>query len=302
MQPGDGVVMLKKAVDIYTDMGRLNMAARQLKEIAEAQEKQVGVRGPRPATAQLSPPAQPGGEAWGWGHGWFLQTSLQPPRYARSSVTPHCLPALPLPRCLVPMPGQGLKEEAMQFYTQAADLFATENSTSEATKCTIKVCWGCAARKGGGGGARGVPALLMTTGASMPPASVCCHCAHGCRRHHAQVAEFAAELDRFEEAVGIYEEAARAATENNLLKFSAKGYLLQASATGPWGTPRWTRWPCTSSRLLLRGSVSPVRLHCCVRGLGSPLPLHLLPSRADGACAPTLAGHAGRHLHHVLCV
>jgi hypothetical protein len=29
-----------KAVEVYTDMGRLNMAARQLKEIAEAQEKQ----------------------------------------------------------------------------------------------------------------------------------------------------------------------------------------------------------------------------------------------------------------------
>jgi hypothetical protein len=30
----------QKAVEVYTDMGRLNMAARQLKEIAEAQEKQ----------------------------------------------------------------------------------------------------------------------------------------------------------------------------------------------------------------------------------------------------------------------
>lgn len=31
---------LLQAVEVYTDMGRLNMAARQLKEIAEAQEKQ----------------------------------------------------------------------------------------------------------------------------------------------------------------------------------------------------------------------------------------------------------------------
>jgi len=31
--------MLRQAVDLYTDMGRLNMAARQLREIAEAQEK-----------------------------------------------------------------------------------------------------------------------------------------------------------------------------------------------------------------------------------------------------------------------
>lgn len=74
--PDAGVVLLKRAVDIYTDMGRLNMAARQLKEIGEAQEK------------------------------------------------------------------LGLKEEAMQFYGQAADLFATENSTSEANKCRIKVCGG----------------------------------------------------------------------------------------------------------------------------------------------------------------
>jgi len=54
-------------------MGRLNMAARQLKEIAEAQEK------------------------------------------------------------------QGLKAEALAFYAQAADLFATENSSSEANKCRLKV-------------------------------------------------------------------------------------------------------------------------------------------------------------------
>jgi alpha-soluble NSF attachment protein len=36
---GGGVAMLQQAVDLYTDMGRLNMAARQLKEIGEAQEK-----------------------------------------------------------------------------------------------------------------------------------------------------------------------------------------------------------------------------------------------------------------------
>jgi alpha-soluble NSF attachment protein len=37
--PQEGVGMLRQAVDLYTDMGRLNMAARQLREIAEAQEK-----------------------------------------------------------------------------------------------------------------------------------------------------------------------------------------------------------------------------------------------------------------------
>jgi alpha-soluble NSF attachment protein len=62
-----------QAVEVYTDMGRLNMAARQLREIAEAQEK------------------------------------------------------------------QGLKEEACLFYSQAADLFATENSGSEANRCRLKV-------------------------------------------------------------------------------------------------------------------------------------------------------------------
>lgn len=61
--------MLHKAVSLYTEMGRLNMAARQLKEIAEVNEK------------------------------------------------------------------SGSKEEAITFYEQAADLFETEGSSSEATKC-----------------------------------------------------------------------------------------------------------------------------------------------------------------------
>ncbi len=34
---------------------------------------------------------------------------------------------------------EGNKEEAIMFYEQAADLFATENSTSEANKCNLKV-------------------------------------------------------------------------------------------------------------------------------------------------------------------
>eukprot|EP00879_Flechtneria_rotunda_P002284 GHRR01002476.1.p1 GENE.GHRR01002476.1~~GHRR01002476.1.p1 ORF type:complete len:300 (+),score=124.18 GHRR01002476.1:200-1099(+) len=114
VQPAEAVAMLQSAVDLYTDMGRLNMAARQLRDIAEAQEK------------------------------------------------------------------QGLKEEAIQFYTQAADLFATENSTSDANKSRIKV------------------------------------------------AELSAELDRYQHAEEIYVDVARACTENNLLRFSAKGYLLQA--------------------------------------------------------------------------
>ena len=44
----------------------------------------------------------------------------------------------------------------------------------------------------------------------------------------AQVAQFAAELERYSEAIEIYEGVARASVENNLLKYSAKGYLLNA--------------------------------------------------------------------------
>jgi alpha-soluble NSF attachment protein len=114
VKPAEASKYLERAVSIYTDMGRLNMAARQLRELAEVQEK------------------------------------------------------------------QGLKDEAIAFYTQAADLFATENSTSDANKCRLKI------------------------------------------------AEFSAELDRFDKAVELYEEVAKASVESNLLKYSAKGYLLQA--------------------------------------------------------------------------
>jgi alpha-soluble NSF attachment protein len=112
--PADGVPLLQSAVHLYTDMGRLNMAARQLRDIADAQEK------------------------------------------------------------------QGLKEEAIAFYGQAADLFATESATSDANKARLKV------------------------------------------------AELSAELERYSAAEEIYVDVARGCTENNLLRFSAKGYLLQA--------------------------------------------------------------------------
>ncbi|KAF8072609.1 ASNAP2 [Scenedesmus sp. PABB004] len=112
--PGEGVALLQQAVHLYTDMGRLNMAARQLRDIAEAQEK------------------------------------------------------------------QGLKDEAAAFYGQAADLFATENATSDANKARLKV------------------------------------------------AELSAEAERYAAAEEIYVDVARACTENNLLRFSAKGHLLQA--------------------------------------------------------------------------
>ncbi|PSC74185.1 Alpha-soluble NSF attachment 2 [Micractinium conductrix] len=108
------VACLQQAVSLYTDMGRLGMAARQLREIAEVLEK------------------------------------------------------------------EGDKEESIMFYEQAADLFATENSQSEANKCNLKI------------------------------------------------AQFAAELERYPQAIGIYESVARGCVDNNLLKYSAKGHLLNA--------------------------------------------------------------------------
>lgn len=112
--PAKSQELLQRAVDMYTDMGRLNMAARQLREIGETNEK------------------------------------------------------------------SGQKPEAMKFYTQAADLFETEGSNSDATKCKLKI------------------------------------------------AEISAELGKYHKAAELFEEAAKRAVENNLLKFSARGYLLQA--------------------------------------------------------------------------
>lgn len=42
------------------------------------------------------------------------------------------------------------------------------------------------------------------------------------------MAQFAAELERYSEAIEVYEGVARASVDNNLLKYSAKGYLLNA--------------------------------------------------------------------------
>ena len=45
---------------------------------------------------------------------------------------------------------------------------------------------------------------------------------------HAQVAQFSAEQERYVPAIEIYEDVAVRSMDNNLLKFSAKGYLLNA--------------------------------------------------------------------------
>lgn len=43
-----------------------------------------------------------------------------------------------------------------------------------------------------------------------------------------QVAFFSAEAGDYATAIGIFEEVAAAAADNNLLKFSARGHLLNA--------------------------------------------------------------------------
>ncbi|MEW5307248.1 MAG: hypothetical protein WDW38_002510 [Sanguina aurantia] len=113
--PAKSNQLLQRAVGMYTDMGRLNMAARQLKDIGENNEK------------------------------------------------------------------AGLKAEAIAFYEKAADLFEAEKEgSSEATKCKLKI------------------------------------------------AEFQADLGKFREAAALFEAVAKLAVENNLLKYSARGYLLNA--------------------------------------------------------------------------
>ncbi|GMH46055.1 hypothetical protein BSKO_14019 [Bryopsis sp. KO-2023] len=110
----EGIKCLHTAVEIYTDMGRLNQAARYLKEIGEQVEKQDQYK------------------------------------------------------------------EAVEFYGKAAELFSIENSSSEENKCLLKV------------------------------------------------AQYEAKLGHHKKAVEIYEGVARQAAEHQLLKYSAKGYLLNA--------------------------------------------------------------------------
>lgn len=187
VQPQEAVVLLQSAVELYTDMGRLNMAARQLRDIADAQEK------------------------------------------------------------------QGLKEEALQFYAQAADLFATENATSDANKARIKVAELSAeldryqVRQGAfcvcsqfptdrqlGRGVRSANAWhtyhhqqqvslhACMDDVPVQPAAT----AHSKRTPN--VAPAVSPSPTVQAAEEIYVDVARSCTESNLLKFSAKGYLLQA--------------------------------------------------------------------------
>lgn len=111
----DVVRALHSAVALYSEIGRLGMAARALRDVGEALEK-----------------------------------------------------------------GGGSPEAAIEFYGQAADLFAGEEQHAEASKCRLKV------------------------------------------------ASLSAEAGRYAESAEIFEDVARAAVESPLLKYGAKGHLLNA--------------------------------------------------------------------------
>lgn len=75
---------------------------------------------------------------------------------------------------------EGNKKEAIEALTQAADLYAGEDSIGESNRCNLKV------------------------------------------------AAMAAEEENYSRAVSLFESAASSSLDNNLLKYSAKGYLLNA--------------------------------------------------------------------------
>lgn len=131
---------------------------------------------------------------------------------------------------------EGNKEEAIMFFEQAADLYHTENSTAEASKCNLKVSragaargrawavawcqvlgaaqaapgiWGpvAAAQERSGGALSGTRQVLRTTlycRSAVPPV---------------QIAQYSAELERYDRAVQLFEGVARQSVDNNLLKY-----------------------------------------------------------------------------------
>uniref|UniRef100_A0A7I4BJL4 Uncharacterized protein n=1 Tax=Physcomitrium patens TaxID=3218 RepID=A0A7I4BJL4_PHYPA len=70
--------------------------------------------------------------------------------------------------------------KAMEYYEKAADLYSGENVESTSNQCKLKV------------------------------------------------AQYAAQTERYDRAIQIYEEVAKNSMNNNLLKYSVKGYLLNA--------------------------------------------------------------------------
>ncbi len=88
---------------------------------------------------------------------------------------------------------------------------------------------------GAGTEPRGIEASVQDTGGLL---TQCCRDHALCRL---KVAEFSAELGHYSKAVELYEEAAKRAVENNLLKFSARGYLANAGQCS-------CDAPCTGTR------------------------------------------------------
>ncbi len=94
---------------------------------------------------------------------------------------------------------------------------------------------------------------------------------------HAQVAQFAAELERYGEAIELYEGIARQSVDNNLLKYSAKGYLLNAGicqlCSAPWSRMRDTGGHCMA-----------MHAQCLFISCKSPSCWRHLPCRCFLAC------------------
>ncbi|CAM6013810.1 unnamed protein product [Sphagnum balticum] len=113
-KPQEAVRMLNLAINMFEDIGRLSMAAKHYKDIADIYEKEENV------------------------------------------------------------------QRAMEYYEKAAELYSGEGIDSTANQCKIKV------------------------------------------------AQFAAQLEQYNKAIAIYEDVAKQSMSNNLLKYSVKGYLLNA--------------------------------------------------------------------------
>lgn len=153
--PAGAVSCLQQAVSLYTDMGRLGMAARQLRVGAACWELgclavcalgKVLVNQTLGACQQQVAP-------------WQCCCSLS---RAACSCCARCVCAVLLMLCRAVLTllavlqeiaevleKEGDKEESIMFYEQAGDLFSTENSTAEANKCNLKV-WRVGMRKEGG--------------------------------------------------------------------------------------------------------------------------------------------------------
>ncbi len=72
-----------------------------------------------------------------------------------------------------------------------------------------------------------------------------------------QVAQFSAEMERYEPAIQIYEDVAHRSMDNNLLKFSAKGYLLNAGICRLCG-----QYPAAPQLLRAGSSLKPCSSEC----------------------------------------